>query len=125
MTPADLHDKDVLIAVLVARIEVLAAANAALTALVADLEAKLGLPPKTPDNSSVPPSKGQKPSDPGKAKAQAKPHAGAHRHCIPTRRQRAISRLFPARAAVPTCQACRKTRWQAMTGSKFPRSSRM
>jgi transposase len=32
----------------------------ALTARVAELEACLGLPPKTPDNSSVPPSAGQK-----------------------------------------------------------------
>ena len=31
----------------------------ALAARVAELEAKLGLPPKTPDNSSLPPSKGQ------------------------------------------------------------------
>ena len=83
MTPApDLLDKDALIASLVLRIE-------QLVARVAELEAKLGLPPKTPDNSSVPPSKGQKPSDPGKAKDKAKPHAGAHRplHPNPTSRR--------------------------------------
>src|SRR5918995_1784111 len=34
----------------------------ALTARVAELEAKFGLPPKTPDNSSLPPSQGQKPN---------------------------------------------------------------
>jgi len=34
--------------------------NRALAARVADLEARLSLPPKTPDNSSTPPSKGQK-----------------------------------------------------------------
>jgi transposase len=34
--------------------------NAKLLARVAELEAKLGMPPKTPDNSSVPPSRGQK-----------------------------------------------------------------
>jgi transposase len=34
--------------------------NRALAARVADLEARLNLPPKTPDNSSTPPSKGQK-----------------------------------------------------------------
>ena len=45
--------KDALIAALMAQV-------ASLTARVAELEAKLGLPPKTPDNSSVPPSKGQK-----------------------------------------------------------------
>ena len=48
--------KDALIAALMAQV-------ASLTARVAELEAKLGLPPKTPDNSSVPPSKGQKPSE--------------------------------------------------------------
>ncbi len=31
-----------------------------LTARVAELESKLGEPPKTPDNSSVPPSQGKK-----------------------------------------------------------------
>ncbi len=34
--------------------------NRALAARVADLEARLNAPPKTPDNSSTPPSKGQK-----------------------------------------------------------------
>lgn len=34
--------------------------NRALAARVADLEARLNVPPKTPDNSSTPPSKGQK-----------------------------------------------------------------
>jgi transposase len=34
---------------------------------IADLEAKLGEPSKTPDNSSLPPSKGQKPNQPEKA----------------------------------------------------------
>ena len=42
---------------------------------IAELEAKLGEPPKTPDNSSVPPSKGQKANQPerpnGKARAMA------------------------------------------------------
>ena len=39
-----------------------------LTARVAELEAKLGVPPKTSDNSSVPPSKGHKPNQAKKAK---------------------------------------------------------
>lgn len=34
----------------------------ALTVRVAELEARLGAPPKTPDNSSLPPSKGKKPN---------------------------------------------------------------
>ncbi len=39
-----------------------------LTARVAALEARLGEPGKTPDNSSLPPSKGQKPNKPEKTK---------------------------------------------------------
>jgi len=65
--PSDLADKDALIAALLARIDALVAQNAALVARVAELEARLGLPPKTPDNSSVPPSKNQKPSEPAVA----------------------------------------------------------
>jgi len=63
--------KDALIGELMARVE-------ALMARVAELEAKAGQPPKTPDNSSVPPLKGQKPSQPSKPKAKAEPDAGAH-----------------------------------------------
>ena len=37
---------------------------------IAELEAKLGEPPKTPDNSSVPPSNGEKANRPDKAKRQ-------------------------------------------------------
>jgi transposase len=90
--PPDLADKDALIAKLLARIE-------ALMARVAELEAKLGLPPKTPDNSSVPPSTGQKPSEPAKPKDKARPHAGAHRplHPNPTSKRD----VFACR-----CQGC-------------------
>lgn len=49
--PAAPSDKDALIATLLARIEVL-------VARVAELEARLGLLQKTPDNSSLPPSTG-------------------------------------------------------------------
>jgi transposase len=77
------------IAALTKQVEVLTATNAALTARVAALEARLGLPPKTPDNSSLPPSKGQKPSAPAAPKPKAKPHPGAHRtlHPHPTSRR--------------------------------------
>jgi transposase len=48
------HDeKDALIRALWAQVQTL-------TARVAELEAQLGVPPKTPDNSSLPPSAGQK-----------------------------------------------------------------
>ena len=48
-------EKDALIHALWAQVQ-------ALTARVAELEAKLGSPPKTPSNSSLPPSQGQKPN---------------------------------------------------------------
>jgi transposase len=45
---------------LTARVAELVAQNQALLARIAELEAKHGKPPKTPDNSSLPPSRGQK-----------------------------------------------------------------
>jgi transposase len=54
-------EKDVLIHALWAQVQ-------SLTARVAALEARLGEPAKTPDNSSLPPSKGQKPNKPEKTK---------------------------------------------------------
>lgn len=50
--------KDELIALVLAQ----AAQIEVLTQRVAEHEAKLGQPPKTPDNSSVPPSQGRKPN---------------------------------------------------------------
>jgi transposase len=84
--PSDLPDKDAVIGALMARIEVL-------TARVAELEARLNLPPKTPGNSSVPPSKGQKPSGPSAPKAKAKPHRGSHRalHPNPTSKRAVLA----------------------------------
>ena len=64
---------------LVARVEQLEAQNAELAAENAKLREKLDLPKKTPDNSSTPPSKGQKPNEPESRKPKGKPHAGAHR----------------------------------------------
>src|SRR3954462_849920 len=48
-------EKDALIPTLRAQVK-------ALTVRVVELEAKLDLPPKTPDNSSLPPSRGKKPN---------------------------------------------------------------
>jgi transposase len=86
--PPDTVDKDAMIGALFAQIETLTAANARLVARIAELESKLDQPPKTPDNSSVPPSKGQKASQSSKPKAKSKPHVGSHRalHPHPTRR---------------------------------------
>lgn len=97
MTPEELDslDKAALIEVVLAQagqIEILAAR-------VAELEAMLGMPPKTPDNSSVPPSKGQKPSASSAPRAKAKPHPGAHRplHPNPTAKREMLA---------VTCQGC-------------------
>ena len=54
-------EKDALIRALWAQVQ-------SLTARVTALEARLGEPSKTPDNSSLPPSKGQKPNQPEQAK---------------------------------------------------------
>jgi transposase len=55
------EEKDALILALWTQVQVL-------TARVAELQARLGAPPKTPDNSSLPPSQGQKPNRPEKAR---------------------------------------------------------
>jgi transposase len=102
MTPAadfatlSSSEKDALITTLLARVDALVAEvralgaeNAALKAENTSLRAKLTLPPKTPDNSSKPPSQGHKPNAGSKAKGKAKAHPGAHRplHPNPTRRR--------------------------------------
>ena len=77
MTPPPLPDlsqlsseeKDALVRALWERVGELASR-------VAELEAKLGDPPKTPDNSSVPPSRGQKPNRDKKPKRED-PRAGS------------------------------------------------
>ena len=84
-------DKESLIRLVLAQAALIASLTKqveALSARVAELEAKLGEPPKTPDNSSLPPSKGRKPSQPATPKAKRNPHQGAHRalHPNPTRR---------------------------------------
>jgi transposase len=75
-------EKDALISTLLARVDALIAENAA-------LRERLKLPPKTPGNSSVPPSQGHKASGESEPKPKAKPHAGCHRplHPNPTRRR--------------------------------------
>ncbi len=104
--PPDLNSldgaaKDALILALVEQINGLIAENKRLIAeneqlkeRVARLEAKLGEPPKTPDNSSTPPSQGHKASSDATNKPKAKPHAGAHRplHPNPTRRRDVMAR---------------------------------
>ena len=64
-----LLSKDDLIALVLAQ----AAQIGGLMARVGELEARLGAPPKTPDNSSTPPSRSQKPNHPGRP---GKPRCG-------------------------------------------------
>lgn len=56
-----------------AQIEAQAQQITGLTARIAELESKLSDPPKTPDNSSLPPSKGQKPILPDRGKKKPRP----------------------------------------------------
>lgn len=89
-------EKDALILTLLARVEALSAQAAALMARVqvlesenAALRAKLRLPPRTPDNSSTPPSQGHKASGETGSRPRSKTHPGAHRalHPNPTRHE--------------------------------------
>ena len=97
----DSLDREALIRLILAQAQVIEC----LTKRVADLEAKLNLPKKTPDNSSTPPSKGQKPSAPtasgeaGKSGTTRKSHQGAHRplHPNPTKKRDMLA---------CTCQHC-------------------
>jgi transposase len=75
-------EKDALIRTLLDRVDVLIAENAA-------LRERLNLPPKTPENSSTPPSQGHKASSESETKPKAKAHVGSHRplHPNPTRRR--------------------------------------
>ncbi len=78
MTPEALDslDKKELIGLVLAMAEQIAA----LQTRVAELEAKLGEPPKTPDNSSLPPSQGQKANRPeGKTRQRRKGRKGTTR----------------------------------------------
>jgi transposase len=67
--------KDALIALVLAQAE----QNQALAKRVAELEAKLGQPPKTPSNSATPPSKGEKRQRPEKPKKRRKGRPGVTR----------------------------------------------
>jgi transposase len=84
---------------LTARLSGLEAENVSLRAENAALREKLKLPPKTPDNSSKPPSQGQKPSGEPAAreKDRRKAHAGAHPplHPNPTHKRDVLAERCP------------------------------
>jgi len=103
-SPLSPAEKDALIGALLARVDALTGQVAELTARVAALEsenaalrAKLGEPPKTPGNSSTPPSQGHKAGGTPGRSAKSKPHAGAHRplHPNPTRCRKVLAERCP------------------------------
>jgi len=71
----------------------------ALTTRITDLETRLGAPPKTPDNSSLPPSKGQKPNLPNRPKKSRPGRPGIAR-ALAERPDRIIE------ATLATCPHC-------------------
>jgi hypothetical protein len=109
--------KDDLVALILAQTEQLAAQAVqieTLLARIAMLEAKLGQPPKTPENSSLqnsslPPSKGEKPNRPG---GELEPPAPGLTHPTEIRRGTGCSCSYhvPPRLAVPQCRHVRGER---------------
>src|ERR1700685_2849145 len=78
---------------LTARVNELLAQNKALLARIAELEAKHGKPPKTPDNSSLPPWRGQKGNvaEPTRVKKPAKAIRARRERSQRTRTQHAAA----------------------------------
>ena len=104
-------DKDALIMALQTRLDAALAVNAelmakveALTARVAELESKLKEPPKTPDNSSLPPSHGHKANKPlrrGRRRGR-RPGVGRELHPDPDHIVEARAKTCPSCAAALT-----------------------
>ena len=87
LSPLSPSEKDALIAALLARVKALLEEVEGLRTENAALRDKLSLPPKTPRNSSKPPSQEMKANGETEPKPKSKPHAGAYRplHPNPTR----------------------------------------
>ena len=99
MTPEALDSlsKQELIALILAQQEQICQ----LSARVAELEARLNLPPKTPSNSSLPPSKGQKANQPDKAKKLRKGRPGVARKLAENPDLATFSRMLALNAEKP------------------------
>jgi transposase len=87
LTSLTIAEKDALILALIERVNGLIGEVEMLRRRIAELEGKHGQPPKTPSNSSLPPSRGFKPSSEGSGRPKGKPRKGSHRalHPNPTR----------------------------------------
>src|SRR5918911_242508 len=90
-------EKDALIRALLTQLEALRLEVDALRTENAALRDKLSRPPKTPCNSSKPPSQGPKANRETEAKPKGKPHPGTYRplHPNPTRRQEVRAHCCP------------------------------
>lgn len=112
-----------LIVSLTKQVEALTAANAALTARVVELEAKLGLPPKTPDNSSVPLRRARSLRSPRRRAPRAKLIRARIGRCIPTRP--VVSIAAPSAAGIAASMSRRRRSGLARRTItlKFPTSS--
>ncbi len=96
-------DKDALIKAQSEHISALEKLVAELQKEVAELRSRLGKPTKTPDNSSIPPSQGRKPSEQAdakpKEKGKRKSRPGAHRPLHPNPRHKLV-------VAAEFCEHC-------------------
>ena len=117
--------KDALILALIERVNDLIAENAKLKERLARLEAKLGEPPKTPSNSSLPPSRGRKLSGEASSLPNGKPHEGTDRELHPNPTAPSMCAPRTARVAAATCRGWSRARSNATTASSCPRSSQM
>jgi transposase len=97
---AESYDKEALIRLVLSQAETIAVLTremAVLRARVVELEAKFGLPAKTPDNSSTPPSQGRKASGEVTKKPERKAHAHRPLHPNPAHKRNVMA---------SSCQHC-------------------
>jgi transposase len=92
---------------------------------LARLEAKLGEPPKTPSNSSLPPSQGRKASGEASSMQNGKPHKGTNRELRPNPTSTLDVRAKECSSCGGDVSGWSRARSNATTASSCPRSSQM